>query len=326
MFGLIRYQVGSDFGIVHRLGALLPDERIVDLRNAFQAYLTQTGDPHAVAIAQARIPDDMRDFIRGGHHSLDAAKSAVGFATGAAGNEAASGHAGKLRLFFARADVSLLPPLLPGKIIGMGRNYAEHQAESSMPPADDFPRGFIKVNSTLVAGDADIPYPPMTGQLDYEVELAVVIGKAGVEIAPEDAESHVFGYTILNDLSARDWQLEERKKGNHVIGKNLMGLGPLGPAVIPREFIGDPMNLEVSLRINGERRQHANTRTMTYNLAQMIVHWSKMGLEPGDLISTGSPAGVALGRKPPDPSAYLKKGDVVEAEIESIGILRNRIV
>jgi acylpyruvate hydrolase len=315
MFGLVRFAVDTPFGPVERLGALIAGDRIVDLRTAYKAHLVAAeDDPQAAGIAAVRIPDDLIAFIRGGVRSMQAAKAAVAFA------------ADTPTLTFDRARVRLLAPLTPGKMVGLGRNYMEHARESSLGATEDFPRGFVKVSSTLVAPDADIPYPTSTKQFDYEVELAVVIGKPGRNIAPEAAMAHVFGYTIFNDLSARDWQMEERKAGNHLLGKNLDGLGPLGPSVIPSEFLPDPMNLRLCLRVNGETRQDARTSDMIYDIAHTIAHWSHMTLEPGDLLATGTPAGVAMGRKPPDPAAYLKRGDVVEAEVEGIGVLRNRIV
>jgi acylpyruvate hydrolase len=309
MLRLVTYIARTPFGEVQRLGSLLDDGDVVDLRASFERVLRAAGDPQAAAIAAVRIPDAMIDFIRGGDPCVAAADAAV---------------AARDRVVVSATALRLAPPLVPGKIVCMGRNYWEHAAESAMPVPDDFPRGFVKVNSTLAAAGAEIPYPWATEKFDYESELAIVIGKRGHDIAPEDAYDHVFGYTILNDLSARDWQYAERSKGNHLLGKNLDGTGPLGPAIVLRRDLPDPMNRRVTLRVNGELRQDGSTRQMIHDIPRTIAHWSRMTLEPGDVISTGTPEGVA-GLSAQPATAYLKPGDVIEAEVEGVGILRNTI-
>ena len=327
MFGLATYEMDTPFGSVKRLAAVIGNHRVVDLRSAYRAHLALVEkDPHAAQIAAVRIPDTMMAFIQGGEPSLAAAKAAVEFAENHGHDGRASIGRETVQLSFALESVRLCIPLMPGKIVALGRNYADHQKESVLPPPDDFPRGFVKVNSSLIGPDADISYPKVTTKLDYEVELAVIIGKGGRDIPAEKADEHIFGYTIFNDMGGRDWQFEERKKGNHLLGKNFDGMGPMGPYIVPKEFVRDPMNLRLVLRVNGGTRQESNTRHMIYDIGKLIAHWSKMTLESGDMISTGTPSGVASGRKPEDPSWYLKPGDVVEAEIEGLGILRNRVV
>ena len=309
MLKLVTYLAQTPFGRVQRLGSLLDDGSVVDLRASFERVLRADGDPQAAAIAAVRIPDSMMELIVGGAPCIEAADAALSAVD---------------RVVVPSSAVTLAPPLLPGKILCMGRNYWEHAAESAMPVPDDFPRGFVKVNSTLAAAGAEIPYPWATEKFDYESELAMVIGKHGSGIEEEDAYDYVFGYTILNDLSARDWQYAERTKGNHLLGKNLDGTGPLGPAIILKRDLPDPMNLRVTLRVNGELRQDGSTRQMIHDIPRTIAHWSRMTLEPGDLISTGTPEGVA-GLSVQPATAYLKPGDVVEAEVEGVGILRNTI-
>jgi acylpyruvate hydrolase len=309
MLQLVTYVTRTPFGAVQRLGSLLAGGDVVDLRASYERVLLAAGDAQAAAIAAVRIPETMLAFIRGGAACIAAADAAL----------AAADH-----VVVAAALIHLAPPLVPGKIICMGRNYWEHAAESEQPVPDDFPRGFIKVASTLAAAGAEIPYPWATEKFDYESELAIVIGKHGHDIAPGDAYDYVFGYTILNDLSARDWQYAERSKGNHLLGKNLDGTGPLGPAIVLRRDVPDPMNLRVTQRVNGELRQDGRTRQMIHNIPRTIAHWSRMTLEPGDVISTGTPEGVA-GLSTQPALAYLKPGDVIEAEVEGIGVLRNTI-
>jgi acylpyruvate hydrolase len=306
---LVTYLAQTPFGRVRRLGSLLDDGGVVDLRASFANVLRAEGDPQAEAIATVRIPDTMLALIEGGAPCIAAADAAL------AAND---------RVVVPASAATLAPPLLPGKILCMGRNYWEHAAESAMPVPDDFPRGFVKVNSTLAAAGAEIPYPWATEKFDYESELAIVIGKRGHDIKPEDAYDYIFGYTILNDLSARDWQYAERSKGNHLLGKNLDGTGPLGPAIVLKRDLPDPMNLRVTLRVNGELRQDGSTRQMIHDIPRTIAHWSRMTLEPGDVISTGTPEGVA-GLSAQPATAYLKQGDVVEAEVEGVGRLRNTI-
>lgn len=290
MLKLVTYLAQTPFGDVQRLGSLLADGSVVDLRASFENVLRADGDPQAAAIAAVRIPDTMLALILGGAPCIAAADAAL----------AAPG-----RVVVPAASATLAPPLLPGKILCMGRNYREHAAESEMPVPDDFPRGFVKVNSTLAAAGAEIPYPWATEKFDYEAELAIVIGKRGSAIKPEDAYDYIFGYTILNDLSARDWQYAERSKGNHLLGKNLDGTGPLGPAIVLKRDLPDPMNLRVTLRVNGELRQDGSTRQMIHDIPSTIAHWSRMTLEPGDVISSGTPEGVA-GLSAQPATAYLK--------------------
>ena len=315
MFGLATYAIETPIGRFTRLGALMSDHRMIDLRAAYAAQLAEREkDPQAESIARARIPDTMIELIAGGDHALAAARAAVAFAVETGRHTI---EAGRFRL---------LPPLTPGKMICAGRNYLEHALESAMPVIDDFPRGFIKVASTLAGPFDDLPYPAPTTKLDYEVELAVIIGAPGRDIAEADADAHVFGYCVFNDLSARDWQYEERKKGNHLLGKNLDAAGPLGPAIIPREFVADPMALDIELRVNGEVRQRSNTSRMIFSIRRQIAHWSKMTLHPGDLIATGTPEGIAGASAAAGEPKFLRPGDIVEAEVAGVGRLRNRIV
>jgi acylpyruvate hydrolase len=309
MLRLVTYTTTTPFGTVTRLGSLRDDGSVVDLRASYERVLAAAGDPQAAAIAAVRIPDTMNALILGGAPCIEAA-------------DAALAHAAPVVV--AREDVRLEPPVAPGKIVCMGRNYWEHAAESAMPVPDDFPRGFVKVGSTLVGADAEVPYPWATEKFDFESELAIVIGKRAHDIDPADAYDYIFGYTVFNDLSARDWQYAERKKGNHLLGKNLDGTGPLGPAIVLRRDLPDPMNLRVTLRVNGVVRQDGCTRQMIHDIPRTLAHWSRMTLEPGDIVSTGTPEGVAGLSAAPEPS-FLKPGDVVEAEVEGVGLLRTTI-
>ncbi len=205
-------------------------------------------------------------------------------------------------------------------VMCIGRNYAAHARElkHEQPPAPVF---FTKAPTAVIGPLDAIPYPRgLTSQLDWEVELGVVIGTGGRDIAEPSALRHVFGYTIINDVTARDLQ------GRHLQwfkSKSLDGTCPMGPVVVTAEEIADPQDLELTLRVNGVVKQRANTRDMIFPVARILADLSAgMTLDPGDCIATGTPEGVGHGRTP---AQYLQPGDVVEAEIEKIGILRNPV-
>jgi 2-keto-4-pentenoate hydratase/2-oxohepta-3-ene-1,7-dioic acid hydratase in catechol pathway len=216
-------------------------------------------------------------------------------------------------------DVQLLAPVpRPGKIVAIGRNYREHLAEegSDQPPA---PLMFAKWPSSVIGPGAEIRWDPaLTSQVDYEAELAVVIGRRARHVSEADALSYVFGYTCLNDVSARDIQFGD---GQWVRGKSLDTFCPVGPAVVTADEVGDPQKLAISCTVNGERLQDSNTAQMYFGVASIVSYAShSFTLEPGGVIATGTPAGVGTFRKPP---RYLKDGDVVVVEIERIGRLEN---
>ena len=300
------------------------DERIVNLRYAYARYLREVdGEVRAYELADARVGGDMLAFLQGGERAIDAARRTVDFAKKTPDLVGISGE----RLTYGLHEVRLLAPIArPGKILAAGKNYKDHAAEGAavgQPVVlQPFPRGFVKVSSVVIGPDDPVELAHVTTQLDYEVELAVVIGKTGRYIPRERAYDYIAGYTILNDVSARDIQLAEAKYGNHMIGKNLDGLSPMGPWIVLKDEIADPMDLDLSLSIGGEQRQHSNTKELIHDIPAMIERWSWGTLEPGDIIATGTPAGVALGGK----FAYLKVGDVMECYVEGIGTLRNAVV
>ena len=206
-------------------------------------------------------------------------------------------------------------------------NFRQHLIETRGPdaPAPEFPLGCLKAPSCVVGPQHPVAIPPWVEKLDYEVELAVVIGVAGKDIPREQALSHVAGYTILNDLSARTVQMAEMSKGFLTLGKNFPASSPLGPYLLTADELENPHTLHMELRVNGDLRQQGHTGDLIFDVAGLIAYWSRMGLEPGDIITSGTPSGVALGREP-DMSWYLKPGDVMEATVERLGTLRNPIV
>ncbi len=213
----------------------------------------------------------------------------------------------------------LLAPLLnPPRIFGIGLNYREHAAESKMA-VQSVPTVFMKLPSSIVGPDADVLLPPEATQPDYEAELAVVIGTGGYRINPEDWRQHVFGYTIVNDVSARGVQLSTSQ---WTLGKSLPGFTPMGPVIVTADEISDPHRLDIRLTLNGEVMQSANTSNMIFKIPELIAYISALvPLQTGDVISTGTPPGVGLGRSP---QVWLKDGDEMVIEIERIGTLRNR--
>lgn len=216
-----------------------------------------------------------------------------------------------------------LPPVLGvEKLICIGKNYADHAVEMG-GEAPDIPVVFSKFASCLIGNGADIVLPEISDQVDYEAELVVVIGKAGRNIQRAEAYDHVFGYTIGNDVSARDWQ-KGRPGGQWLVGKAFDTFAPLGPAIVTSDEIEEPQNLEIGLKLNGQQMQRSNTSKMIFPIDMLIAHVSQFfTLKPGDLIFTGTPSGVGAGRAP---QLFLKSGDQVSVEIEKLGVLQNNVV
>lgn len=212
------------------------------------------------------------------------------------------------------------PILAPEKIVCVGLNYRRHAAESGMAVPTS-PVLFSKFNNTLAgAGDA-IPLPPVAAQYDYEVELAVVIGRHTANVSEAEALNYVFGYCTANDLSARDLQM---RTSQWLLGKTLDKFLPLGPALVTSDEVGDPQALAVRCWVNGDLRQNSNTADMVFPVAHLVSYISQhMTLQPGDIILTGTPEGVVLGRAQKD---WLVPGDEVVVEVEKLGKLANRMV
>jgi 2-keto-4-pentenoate hydratase/2-oxohepta-3-ene-1,7-dioic acid hydratase in catechol pathway len=217
------------------------------------------------------------------------------------------------------ASVKILAPLLhPPRIFGVGLNYIEHAAESKMK-VQAVPTVFMKLASSITGPDTEVLLPSDATQPDYEAELAVVIGQGGHRIAAADWEQHVFGYTILNDISARGVQLATSQ---WTLGKSYPTFTPLGPAIVSKDEVADPHALDIKLTLSGEVMQHANTRDLIFKIPALIEYLSSITpLEPGDIISTGTPPGVGLGRTP---QRWLLDGEEMVIEIERLGTLTNR--
>jgi 2-keto-4-pentenoate hydratase/2-oxohepta-3-ene-1,7-dioic acid hydratase in catechol pathway len=227
------------------------------------------------------------------------------------------------------ADVRLRAPIVPRKFFHTAGNFREHHEESKnvnwSHPVLPWIVFFQNVDA-IIGPDDPIVYPePLTKELDYELELAVVIGKKGKFFSPEEAEPYIAGYVVFNDITARDIQREEMKSGVFCLSKSIDTFCPLGPWIVTPDEVGDPADLNMSLRVNGQSRQESHTGRMSVTVAEILSHYSPMGYNPGDIVSTGTVSGVAGFSD--DPFAnYLRPGDVVEAEIEKVGVLRNPVI
>jgi 2-keto-4-pentenoate hydratase/2-oxohepta-3-ene-1,7-dioic acid hydratase in catechol pathway len=268
--------------------------------------VTDKGVVDAAAV-DAGLPKSIMAVIEGGASAIAAVKSAAAKASGSAILEL-----GKVK--------AALPIAHAPKFICVGLNYLEHAKEGGHPPPT-YPSFFARYDSSLVAHGEPVIRPKASEQLDYECELTIVIGKGGRHIPESKALDHVFGYTIFNDVSVRDFQ---RKTTQWLSGKNFDGTGPLGPVVVTADALpAGATPLRIQTRVNGKSMQDSNTSDMIFPVARVIALLSEfMTLEPGDLIATGTPQGVAHARKPP---AWMKADDVCEIEIEGIGVLSNPI-
>lgn len=278
---LITYQ--SDNGA--KLGAIVNDQ-VIDL-----------------AAADSTLPATMMDLLAAGDAGMAQAASAIANST--ADTQPLD-------------QVTLLPPVLrPGKVIALGRNYAAHAKEGGAEPPD-YPMLFHKTATSLIGAGGTVRIPAGTDRVDFEAELAVVIGKVCKNVEEADAFDYIAGYTVANDVTARDWQ---RLTTQFTAGKMVDTFGPLGPALVTKDEVPDPGNLNVKSTLNGQVMQDGNTKMMIFSVPFIVSYISKIStLEPGDVILTGTPEGVGYARKPP---VYMKAGDTITIEVEGLGALTN---
>lgn len=255
-----------------------------------------------VIVDITEIAPDMLSFIKGGSSVLNAAQNLTA------------------KSAYSLDAVEYLPAVNPGKIIAIGRNYHDHAVEGGSEPPKS-PLLFTKFTNALTAHNAPVSLHAISSQIDFEAELAVVIGKRANKVSEADALDYVFGYSCLNDVSARDLQFSD---GQWVRGKSLDGFAPLGPFITTKDEIPDPQALKIEGVLNGEVMQSSNTKMMIFGVAYLIHYISQaITMEPGDVIATGTPEGVGVFRKPP---RLLKDGDVFEIVIEKVGTLKNPFV
>jgi 2-keto-4-pentenoate hydratase/2-oxohepta-3-ene-1,7-dioic acid hydratase in catechol pathway len=268
-------------------------------------------------VANFPLPDDMLDLIDMGIEVVDEINDLI----------ADTPHEFIIKIGVPMEEVTLLAPIpKPQKnIIGIGLNYTEHVAESArtLDTTGKLPQKpiiFSKPPTTVTATKTEvIKNTKLTSQLDWEVELAVIIGKTGKYVSKSKAMDYVFGYTVINDISARDC----RREGQWIVSKGQDTFAPMGPYLVTKEEIENPHNLNLSLKVNGIEKQNSNTKFMLFNIPDLIEDLSTVfTIEPGDIIATGTPAGVGAGR---DPQEWLHDGDVIEATVEGIGTIMNTV-
>lgn len=281
------------------LGLVVKD-RVIDLRAAYQQR--SPDGPH--------FPKDMLTLIQSDQDTWETLRQTAAWA-----------EANEVSASYPLADVKLSMPIAnPSKIICVGLNYMDHCVEQNI----DVPKSpvlFVKFPSSLIGHEDPITWPgEISSQVDYEAELAVVIGREARNVPADRAYDYIAGYSIINDISARDVQFGDQQ---WVRGKSFDTFCPMGPFFVTPDELGDPMNLPIKLRLNGETMQDSNTREMIFKLPYLIEFITKTcTLLPGDIISTGTPAGVGIFR---EPKVLLKPGDLLEVEIEGLGLLRNPV-
>lgn len=310
-----------------RIGGIAPAGQIVDLNSAYAMYLKEVEKEGAFyALADARVPPNMRGLFENGDRGLEAARQALEF-----GIKAGTGSKGPKGepLVFSRDAVKILAPITPKKFFHTAGNFREHHEEAAKAgfshPVLPWIVFFQNVDA-IIGPDAPIIYPDhLTEEVDYELELAVVLKKGGKHFSAEEAKDYIGGYVIFNDVTARDIQRQEMKSGVFSFCKAIDTFCPLGPHIVTADEISDPHNLAMELRVNGKVRQQSHTSKMSVTVPEIIAHYSSMGYSAGDVLSTGTVSGVAAFSDDPK-SLYLKPGDVVECEIEKIGVLRNPVI
>jgi 2-keto-4-pentenoate hydratase/2-oxohepta-3-ene-1,7-dioic acid hydratase in catechol pathway len=295
---LVRF---SSNGQAPRLG-VLSNDRVADLNASLAATLARHGVSRSQEIADALVPQSTREFLEGGPATRDAVASITEWVT------------------VPRSSVRLHAPIAdPGKFICIGLNYRDHAEEAGQPIPKE-PPVFPKWNNTLLDPGEPILRPRGCKQLDWEVELGVVIGRTARFVPKEQALDYVWGYTIINDVSARDFQFITSQWG---AGKIPDTFAPIGPYIADREDIKDPHVLDLRLWVNGTPMQNGNTKTFIFDVRYLVSYLSNLiTLSPGDLIATGTPPGVGFARKPP---VFLQPGDTCKLEITGLGTLENPV-
>jgi acylpyruvate hydrolase len=299
---------------------LLERERVIDVNRAYAALLAQRGDPRAGAMADALVPADMVGILAAGERALAAIREAEGYVREGLGSGEQAEGLKRDGVVFTHSEVVLKAPIpRPGKLILLGLNYRDH-AEETGQKIPEVPTLFAKYNNSVVGPGATILIPRATEQIDYEAEFAFVIGRSGHHIPRERALDYVAGYTIINDVSARDYQFVTSQ---WMVGKTFDTHCPMGPALVLKDEIPDPHTLDLSLSIAGEVLQRSNTHQLIFKIPETVEYLSQvMTLEPGDVMSTGTPAGVGFTRKPP---RWLRPGETVRIEIAGLGVLENPV-
>jgi acylpyruvate hydrolase len=296
------------------LGALV-NGWVVDLYRAHRAALSRSGNTDELAVAEFRVPSDLLGLLRGGEKSMAAARRALRFVEERRAMDDGDG------LCHSASDVEILAPVQrPGKIVCVGLNYHSHLAEIG-ERIPEYPILFLKPTASIIGNGQRIVLPRVSRQVDYEGELAVVIGRQGKYIPRESALSYVAGYTCANDVSAHDIEF---RTSQWTSGKMLDTFCPLGPVLVTPEEIPNSSSLRLKTSLNGRLVQDETTADMVFPVDFLLSYVSSLAtLEPGDVILTGTPAGIGCNRKP---QVFLRPGDHVDVEIDGIGTLANSVV
>jgi len=319
---LLRYSRKHEPAALSRLGVIVGHDQVADLRAGYALYLVEdAGNPKGRELAAIYMPPYLAQFLHMGEAAWLALGDAYGYLDRLASNAPDATGMGGEQIFIPLAECRLYAPLRPGKLIAIGRNYHEYTKHPGRQ-AGRVPAAFMKSLSAITGPGRDILKPARVNELDCETELAVVIGKRCKHVREEQAYDVVAGYTIVNDITARDVGRAEREGGNLFLAKTFDTFSPMGPWMVTRDAIPEPMHLRIQTRVNGESRQDGNSSDMIWSIPRLIAYLSQITLMPGDIITTGSPGGGGL----VNPEWYLKVGDVIESEIEGIGVLRNAVV
>jgi acylpyruvate hydrolase len=294
---------------------------IIDLNRAGEKYFQTQRSTRAHGQAAAWLPPTMTEVLLGGADSMAAARDAVRHVETALRTLREAERLREEGVAWNVGEVRRLPVVPnPPKILCVGRNYAEHAREGGAEPPE-LPIFFGRFPHSLLGPGEPYVLPAVSQQVDYEGELAAVIGRRGHAIPEADALDYVAGYTIFNDISIRDFQ---RRTSQWMLGKNFDRSGPLGPALVTRDEVPDPQDLQLTVDVSGERMQEAHTGIMIFSVAHLVSYVSQaLTLEPGDVIATGTPSGVGFARKPP---RWLRAGDTVRVSITRLGVLETPIV
>ena len=312
---MTKYQIGSGLVAGRERIVVYAQETYIDLLTALQ----DTGFREAVSAGGCELPASLLEMIQGWSFWQERLPRALDYWF------VQREHVGgELR----QEEIQRRPPMMyPDKLICLGANYSDHNAEMGNTTRSKFPYSFLKPpKTTLIGSGAAFTLPGYARMIDWEVELTVVIGKRVYGVRGEEAMASIAGYSVLNDISVRDWVAKEEQSFmglDWVMLKGFDKSAPMGPLITPAEFVADPQRLALTLSVNGREKQHANTASMVFSVQEIVEHLAMvMTLEPGDVIATGTPSGVGYGRRPQE---FLRSGDVMVAEIEGLGRLETHV-
>ena len=311
----IKYQLGTALVSGKQSIILASQEKFFDL----QSLLQDAKAPTSLSLDVRELPASLLEMVEAWPYWNEKLTQVVNVVFANTATEAISGSLSQDELHW------LAPLLYPRKLICIGTNYQDHIAEMGVTQRPKYPYSFLKpATTTLIGSDTALHLPEEAKQVDWEAELAVVIGQKARHVRGEDAMACVAGYSLLNDVSARDWIAEAPSLGiDWIMQKAFDGFAPMGPLITPAAFVPDPQHLSITLTVNGQIKQNSTTANMIFSVREIIEHLSSiMTLEPGDVIATGTPAGVGHGKKPPE---YLRAGDTMIVEIENLGQLKTSL-